>query len=451
MASAIRDSLGGDLVWHRSELLSETHTSRRQNTPIFPSFADALGRKRRGSCAWTHLEAALAVLPYAELQLARRDRGNAGPRTLDRLRGLVGHVKRSAMRQCLTRIVDAIATRSGRRFLRMVLVAYADRLQESGSFALAIDVHRCIIRQSRRRAGFNFGAASRRLGFCLRQSGRLSEALLVYEEGIEWSRRHDDPRALVHLIIAQANAYRVMGRVADARGLLHTALQQAITLGNPELILRAAHEGGIVAIEQGRYVVALTQFGVALDALGEWKSKSARSRLLNDVGFALQHIGLHDIARKVFFSVHLTAPEPTTRWEATINLLGLAVADGHEDSFHHFRRALGTTALPAQLLEAYWADVGKGYIRFGEPEVGRGYLVSALRIAAEYDLKDRLREVYLTLMGLPSSEPEMPIDPANLSPTIQRLIDRVEQVSESPPVKRRSTSRGGRPMGATGT
>lgn len=390
------------------------------------------------------VQTGLQILLLVDRHLARKRPRALGWRTLTRLRGEVAKIRRPTVQYRLTQILEAIAAPSGPRILGRQLLRYADQLERSGEFSLAIDVHRLLIRRSEQRSGFGLIRAYSHLGYCLRESGSTDEGLRVYKEGVEWAARHRNHRMVAHLKIGQANTLRAIGRLTDARAILDSVLERSRTLGDRNLLGRAAHERGIVAHQLGNYVDALTCYA---DALASFHKRGPRTRLLNDIGLSSWRVGLINVARKAFVHNYLTAPESFVRWSAGVNLMALATTSGHEDSFHQYCGALARAPLPARLRQAYWLEYGDGCVRFGDSATARMAHLNAIRLADEYRLKGCLRDAYLAFLGLRPSSPEVQIQPAALPPPVQRLIAYVSQLSELPPTKQRPAARRGRSFG----
>jgi tetratricopeptide (TPR) repeat protein len=400
-------------------------------------FSVALKRAHRGSPAWHTVSAGRMVLESADDCIApRRPRRRPGVRRMDALRRAVALVPSPLMRMALTGIVD---TMHGFVLPESTLIAmdrYAQRLHKSGGFDLAIAVYRRIVDCAASCQGFDLGTAHVRLGYCLRESGDFTGADTEFELGIVWATRYGETRAALNLKIARASLACMRGHVDDAESWTTAALVSADALGDPCLIARAAHERGNAARERGRFVDALRFHERAMRAVSLWlrtgdpAAREAQNRLLADIGLVFLRMGLYDHARSACQTVFLTARERSVRWAACINLLALAAADNHRDSFEQHRTTLERTPLPARLLAIYLEELGDGWMAFGEPDAAReGYLRLA-RVAERHGLTASARRAFDALRGAPRDEAtivsrtdDVPVECAEFVAAVAQLSD----------------------------
>ena len=73
--------------------------------------------------------------------------------------------------------------------------------------------------------------------------------------------------------------------------------------------------------------------------------KTARERILGEIAAAYHGLGMLDAARDGYSIVAVTSPHQWVRWQATINLMELAVADCDESQFDTYVEQLSTAAL----------------------------------------------------------------------------------------------------------
>ena len=374
-------------------------------------FTDALKRAHRGSPAWHTVLAGRMVLESAEDCIAPRPpRRRPGVRRMDALRRAVALVPSPLMRMALSGVVDTLQGFVPTESTLIAMVAYAQRLHKSGAFDLAIAVYRRIVDCAASCQGFDLGTAHLRLGYCLRESGDFTGADTEFELGMVWAMRYGETRAELNLKIARASLACMRGNVDDAESWTTAALVSAEALGDPCLIARAAHERGNAARERRQFVDALRFHERAMQAVSLWlrtgdpAAREAQNRLLADIGVVFYRMGLYDHARSACQTVFLTARERSVRWAACINLLALAAADNHRDSFEQHRTTLERTPLPARLLAIYLEELGDGLMAFNEPDTARDAYMRLARLAERHGLTAAARRAFDALRGAPRDE-----------------------------------------------
>jgi tetratricopeptide (TPR) repeat protein len=402
-------------------------------------FTVALQRAHRGSPTWHTAYAGRMVLVCADDCIApRRPRRRPGVRKMDGLRRAVALVPSPLMRMALSGLVDTLQGFVPAESTLIAMVGYAQRLHKSGHFDLAVAVYRRIVDCAESCPGFDLATAHLRLGYCLRESGDFTGADTEFELGILRAIRYGEVRAALNLKIARASLACMRGNIDDAESWTTTALASAESLGDPCLIARAAHERGNAARERGHFVEALRWHERAMHATSLWlrtgdpAAREAQSRLLADIGVVFYRMGLYDHARSACQTVFLTSRERSVRWAACINLLALAAADNHRDSFDQHRATLDRTPLPARLLAIYLEELGDGWLAFNQGADAREAYMRLARLAEKHGLTRSARRAFDALRGAPRDAVPFVPRTDDVPPEVADFVAAVGQLSELP-------------------
>ena len=355
---------------------------------------------------------------------------------MDALRRVVALVPSPLMRMALSGIVDTLQGFVPPESTLIAMASYAQRLHKSGAFDLAIAVYRHIVDCAESCPGFDLATAYLRLGYCLREAGDYTAADTAFDLGMAWAVRHGETRAALSLKIARADLAYTRGNVDDAEVWTTAALVNAEALGDSCLIARAAHERGNVARERRQLVDALRFHERAMRAVAIWlrtgdpAAREAQNRLLADIGLVFYRMGLYDHARSACQTVFLTARERSVRWAACINLLALAAADNHRDSFEQHRTTLERTPLPARLLAIYLEELGDGWLAFGEPDAAREAYLRLARLAERHGLTAAARRAFDALRGTPRDEATIISRTEHVPAEVAEFVMAVSQLSD---------------------
>jgi tetratricopeptide (TPR) repeat protein len=355
---------------------------------------------------------------------------------MDMLRRAVASVPSPLMRMALTGVVDTLQGFVPPESTLIALVGYAQRLHKSGHFDLAIAVYRRIVDCGDSCSGFDLATAHLRLGYCLRESGDFDGADAEFELGILRAMRYGETRAALNLKIARASLACMRGNIDDAESWTTSALASAESLGDDCLIARAAHERGNAARERGQFVEALRWHERAMDATSLWlrsgdpAAREGQSRPLGDIGVVFYRMGLHDHARSACQTVYLTARERSIRWAACINLLMLAAADNHRDSFDQHRAMLDRTPLPARLLAVYLEELGDGWLAFNDADAAREAYMRLARLAEKHGLTRCACRAFDALRGATRDSGQLAMRSDDVPPEVAEFVAAVGRSGE---------------------
>lgn len=317
------------------------------------AFFETLGQIGEQDPSWQPVLAGLTVLRLVDA-IENRARGAA----VERAAVESARTKASAIgegdpsRAILARIVELL---DGRREvsadLGEALMSYGRALELEARWALAADVFDtvAVLFEDRRHstlvidANAALGAANRNLG--------------------EWDKSHRAYAAAQHLAdyageisrsltvqVGIAGNYMVQGNLPAADAELDQVMSEAQARGLQDIEALAFHAQASVSHARGNYARAIQ---LAYRALELTTNRSARDRILADIAAANAGLGLRDPARDGSSIVALTSPHQSVRWQATLNLMELAVAEGSESSFDDYAGQLEHAPLDPR-LRAYF-------------------------------------------------------------------------------------------------
>ena len=154
-----------------------------------------------------------------------------------------------------------------------------------------------------------------------------------------------------------------------------------------------------------------------------------RERVIADIAAAYAGLGMRNAARSGYSIVALTSPHQWVRWQATINLMELAIDDGDEKSFEDYAAQLESAALDPRLMTYFLFYRAKAFQRFEKGDAEK--LFEAARAFAE---KNQLHQVAfeieeamsrpVQLFGAPDSG-----ELSEIAEALERLRDTAAQAS----------------------
>jgi tetratricopeptide (TPR) repeat protein len=262
-----------------------------------------------------------------------------------------------------------------------------------------------------------------RAAYCLRQTGEITRARHMLNDGIEVARELRDVRTTLYLRISNAVVDRQTGDLPQAEDALDSIIGEAKNAGEREMLARATHERGVVAHDRHQYTHAVEFFR---EAAGLYSEERMSRRALTDLAMSLGELGHHDYAMKVF-RVVWRAPETEAepRDVAGLNLMRGSFLAGNRITFNQLRTELNYGGMSGRLRAHYWLFVGQGQRRFGDLEAARSAIEEAIRLAEEYSVRTLLTEAKAVLSAMddrpiPWREPEE-------SPTLAALFAEIDE------------------------
>jgi tetratricopeptide (TPR) repeat protein len=412
-----------------------------------------LGRVRARSLRWYRARAGLVALELLDQLWSTRHR--VAPVSVlrrDAVRRAVTAVRPKAARLVLTHLLDlAMPGPHPQLEVLTALTRYGRRLQGESEYTLAAHVYTIVIDYAAQAGFFALVAETyEHLGTCLRESGDLQGAIERYRTGLTVAARCRDERTKLQIGVALGNLHRMRNEVAEAVAMLDSVLLRAKALDAADLVTRAAHERGNVALARREYREALRYFAEGFGTCTEVKE---RSRMLNDIALSFEKLGFLDDAHAIWLVVFRGPKgEKYARWAAAINLMMLAYVRGDTVSFDLYRHALEPAPMPARLLVSYWLEVGDGSTALGRPQDAVAAYTRAKELAQRYQLMEEHELAKESLAGRPMLERPKATDPSSLPAVVVELLQKMRALRPMPVMVEatlspalRTTLRRGRP------
>jgi tetratricopeptide (TPR) repeat protein len=333
------------------------------------------------------------------------------------------------------------------------LLAYAHALHADSRLPLAVDVYRMVLRVAAAPQPDGAPAtrafvpyAYDRLGRSLRLIGDLDGAIAAYQAGCgaayllgdgyaERLMRISRAKILMHLGNLPAAAAALDAIIRDAASTPHAGRESAgrsksiSARDRAEVLALARHDRGLIATMQHEFNLAAEQYFAAWRG---YRDPDRRERVWVDLALNFAEMGQRDVAREAFLVLHATARRREVQFIAAANLLELAVFDGHEGLFEHYRHFLHEAersgSLTAEVAAKFALYEGRGHARFGRSELARLAFQRALAIAT----RDRVNEVTIradeALGALRVGQPVADWSAGAASISIPTSIERITRV-----------------------
>jgi tetratricopeptide (TPR) repeat protein len=396
-------------------------------------FIEVLGRVRPRTPRWYRCRAGLMVLELLDrVWWTWRTNTEVGMHRRLAIRRAIAVVRPKATRVVLDELLHLAAPGADPQPEALtVLMRYAERLQYESEFRLASHVYSMVIDYAAHIGHVELLVeAYRHHGTCMRERGNAGAAMVSYATGLSLAARHRDKKAQIRIAIAQSNLYWSVDRAEEARKLLDPVLRRARRLADPELLMRAAHERGIVSNKLGNDTEALLFFAEAFQNCADPKHQS---RLLNDIAVSLMELGFLTEAGDTWLVSYLvTKGDSYAKWAAGINLLRLARVREDETAFDQYREALEPAPMAAKLLVHYWREVADGLAKFRRTREATSAYNRVATLAERHGYKKQAEEAELALQGNPIVEPPPPTPPVNLPTVAEDLLAKVRALRSLP-------------------
>jgi tetratricopeptide (TPR) repeat protein len=353
-------------------------TVRRTAAGISPyshhPFFARLATVEQDSSTWRTLTAALLTLRLVDRWVMRTDdERRPSFREYVMVRRAVDEVDASRPRAVLhdlTRTLHDYAG-AGARSVPALLIDLGRLLEDDAEWAVAADVYETVIAHARIRMDHSdvprcydtdVPLCYDRMGYCLRQDGRVDEAASAYARGRAVARTAGDTPAVLRLRVSEANLALHRGDLHASATMLDAVIADARRGGHRDAMALAAHDRGVVAFELGE----LDQAARFLhDAVASYDAPARRLRAMVDLARTLRALGAHAAARDAFSALYASADQRDCKWSAAINLLDLAVTDGDEPAFEALHHAIAAEQLPVRLEAQYYRTLALGFRAFG--------------------------------------------------------------------------------------
>lgn len=332
------------------------------------AFFETLGALEASDAAWSPILAGLSVLRIVDLLSA-----NAGAAVPDEvLRATIDAALATAAsisdgdpsRAILLRTLDVVRRQQAiSADLASNLMAYARSLDLEARWALAADVFLTVSENFRARQ-FNTQVIESltALGAAACNTGDWKTSDRAYAEAQHLADSVGDRVLSLTAQVGIANSHVAHGNLPAAEAELAEVLVDARTLGLQKVEAIALHAQAYLAITSADYQRAVH---CGYRSLELTTSVTARDRVLGDLAAAYAGLGFRKTARDGYSIVAVTSPHQWVRWQATLNLMELAVEDGEEISFDEYSAQLENESLDPRLRSYFLLSKARGFRRFG--------------------------------------------------------------------------------------
>lgn len=350
------------------------------NIPVrHMAFFRAASAETEGSMEYKTVLAGLLVLRLLDKWRSRVD----GDRELKfhefvAVKRAVEAIADSPVRRILGEIVNTIsAFTDGSADTRVPkLIAYAQLLEHDARYDVSADVYLTAIELASDRELLPL--CYQRAGVCMRRLGAIDRATELYRDGLAVAAENGDQFWLLKLRLSTALLEFHKGDLPEAERQLDGIIADADALGSP-VAAEARHDRGQVAAARDQVALAAEYYYAALKAYAD---PTLKLRAMHDLATALVDLGHLSYARTVLSAVHNSGqPDVEFVYQATLNLMRIAILAGEQVKFDQLRRELATKRLPGHQRAHYHVFVGQGYLKFGDPAKAREEFAEALVVA----------------------------------------------------------------------
>ena len=330
------------------------------------AFFSALGSLDEQDVAWQPTLAALAVLRLvdfvAEGPAFEVSADWAAHRTArDSVLAIpLGNPARSILTRILDRLdeASAISEDTGRE-----LLSFGRSLDLEGRWSLATDVFQTIAKRFPSRDYPQLVIEScTALGAVARHAPDWDVSSRAYAQAQHLADAIGDEAASLTVEVGIANSHRIRGNLPAAGVELEKIVAAARARGFALVEAMALHSQASLAHSKGNYQQAVH---LAYRSLEMTMNGAARERILADIAAAYAGLGMHETARDGYLVVAVTSPHQWVRWQATLNLMELAIDCGDESQFDAYATQLGAVPLDVRLRAYYLFYLALGSRRFG--------------------------------------------------------------------------------------
>ncbi len=288
------------------------------------------------------------------------------------------------MRAILTRILDrlggapAISEDAGRELLSL-----GHSLDLEGRWPLAADVFQTIAQQFSSREHVQLVIEScTALGAAARHAGDWDTSARAYAQAQYLADAIGDEAASLTVEVGIANGHMIRGNLPAAEAELEKVLTEARAGGFSQVEALALHTQASVAHLRGNYEQTIH---LAYRSLELTINGTSRDRILADIAAAYAGLGMRETARDGYLIVAVTSPHQWVRWQATLNLMELAIDVDDECQFDAYVRQMEAAPLDGRLRAYFLFFLALGSRRFGR-EASDDQFRTAERFASRHEL-----------------------------------------------------------------
>jgi tetratricopeptide (TPR) repeat protein len=403
-------------------------------------FVDALTTANEGSPAWIAIKAGWLVVRFVDKWAEASVHAGGAPwlREVHAIHEAIGAVAPGPTRRVLERLYAALLESWGRRDLTVssTLLAYGHHLERDEQWGMAADVFETFLLHARTDSDHELAPdAYLRLAYTHRRAGRIDDAAAAYDAAGALAISEGNVRAGLLARIGSARVTKHRGNLPAAAAALDAVIEDAAALvaiapsvALSDALARAKHDRGTVANEMEQHTQAARLY---YEALLGYQDEVSRERVLSDIANNFTSLGLRDAARDAYAVLHATAQEPTVRYGAAVNLMGIAVEDGLELVFKQYYRALADADLSPEIAAYYQLFAGEGLHRFGNDEQAREMVELSIETAERYQLNALAFRAEAVLGQLDRKAPYTPPASVETPAAITDVVSAVRRLRET--------------------
>jgi len=264
------------------------------------------------------------------------------------------------------------------------LLAYGRALHYAGQWPLAKDVFETTLRRARDVHNSEITIHSAlRLGFVTRRLGDLEASDAAYHIADAEAKRAKNVEEHLNSQLGLAKNIIARGNLPAGDEVLQSVVASAEKHGLNTVLSNALHDRAHLCHTRKDFSQAVR---LGYSALEFAPDALARDRILGDIAAAFAELGHLGAARDAHLIVAATTQEEWLRHQTYVNLMEIAIREGHEPSFHNYRRALATADLQPYMRTYYHLYAGQGYRAFGHPANAAAEFEEAMSIAGAHNL-----------------------------------------------------------------
>lgn len=396
------------------------------------AFFEALGAMDEQTPEWNAAFAGLSVLRLIDRAAGQGSVEKEWPEIDATRRGVNEVGAGDPARAILTRIVDAIESNSAvTEQVGIDLLSYGRALDMEARWPQAVDVFQVVaVVISARQHPRLVVEACTALGAAARSAGDWPTSNHAYARAEHLAAEIGDRELGLMVQIGLASSQMIQGNLPAADAELDEVFAKSGEGKFPGVEAKALHARASVAHCRGDYQRAVN---LAYRSLELTTGGSDRERLLGDIAAAYAGLGMRRAARDGYTIVSVTSPHQWVRWQATLNLVELAIEDGDEQSFDDLMRQVEGTRLDPRLRTYYLYFRARGMRVFDRPG-WEAEFAAAQHYAEAHHFNQLAHEIETARIAPPvlsaadgSSEPPVPAPTEEL----RRIAEVLEHLRET--------------------
>ncbi len=387
------------------------------------AFFEALGNTEEKTPEWHSTFAGLSVLRLVDRSRDLRELNQPqDPHQLDAARRAIESIAEGdPARAILLRIVDALRRNLSDSELGSDLVSYGRSLDLVARWRLAADVFSTVVEEFSARENPDLVIeSSTALGAAMRNIGDWAASERAYARAEYLAESIGDRAASLTVKVGLANSEMFRGNLRSAETELQAIVDEAHALGFESVEAIALHASASAAHLKGDFQRAIH---LAYRSLELTTNTTARERVVADIAAAYGALGMREPARNAYSIVAITSPHQWVRWQATLNLMELAIDEDDEAAFDDYVNQLDDAALEPRLRTYYLFFKAKGTRQFGRDDSPQ--LFQQARAFAE---TNKLHQLAFEIESAMSKEsPQRTVQPNEELAQIAEVLEHLRQ------------------------